>query len=231
MKFNPLVIFANAYDCFPAIHAAEKLPADTLFVNYFPYPENYFVAEEFFEKHEEYSHILYLAPDVVMMERDFEILCKHIQEEKFHVLGPLCNVDTEKYKDRLACTQELPSLEYAKRRYYWLSEGARLALIQNGRKFLQVKFNAGLYLMDRETKMKVKWTKLPYATDERPIWESRGGYACDLAQSHFLNFLDIPIMVDLNIKIKHLRYAGELQVGKKERSINLIKKEDKDDYG
>ena len=220
-------MFANAYDCHPAIEALDNIPCDQIRINYFPYPDNYFECEKFLDSHPEYTHILYLAPDVVLEEYDYTCMVKYlIDNPDLQVYGPVCNVDTEKYADRLACCTNLPTLEYGTRRYNWLSESLRNHLLNQGKKTIQVKFNAGLHWVKRELKDKIKYTTIPHETDERPIWEAKGGYACDLAFSHWLHFLDIPIMVDLRHKLKHLRYAGPLQVGKKKPNVEFFKYKD-----
>lgn len=224
--FNPLIAFANAYDCKPAIEALDKIPCDQIRINYFPYPDNYFEVEKFFESHKEYTHLLYLAPDVVLDEMSFDCMVEELKKNDYDVYGPVCNVDTGKYENRLACCTNLPTLEYSSRRYNWLSEALRQHLLGYDKKIIQVKFNAGLHWVKREIKDKIKYTTIPKETDERPIWETKGGYACDLAFSHWLDHLGIKIMVDMRYKLKHLRYAAPLQVGKKEPNVEFFKYKD-----
>lgn len=220
------MVFANAYDCYPAIDGLKQIPADQLHVNYYPYPENYKVIEEFFESHKEYTHILYVAPDVVLERHGWDCLVKYIKDNDPLVYGPCCNVDTAEYEDCLACCLVLPTLEYETRKYKWLKESQRKDAISRGHDIIEVKFNANLAFIRRDIKDSIKYMSIPYETDERPINESRGGYACDLAFCHSLASRDISPLVDLRIKLKHLRYCGELQVGKKPKNLQFFKYKD-----
>ena len=225
-QFKPLIIFANAYDCYPAIEGVNLLPADKLMINYYPYPENYYQAEKFLKDKPDYTHILYVSPDVVLDRYTYDCMVKNLIQFDYDVYGCCLNVDTDVYQDFLACTIKLPALEYINRRYRWVKEHHRQIMLKGGITQMNVKFNAGFHFIKREIKDKIPYTTLPYPTDERPIWESLGGYACDLALSHWLDFMNIPIILDLRYKVKHLRYAGPLMVGKKEPEIKFIKYEE-----
>lgn len=226
-KFNPLIVFANAYDCYPAIAALKEIPCDQLHVNYYPYPENYIEAETFFESHKEYTHLFYVAPDIVLNLQIWEYMKNYIIENNPGVYGCYCHVDTKKNKDSLACCLTLPSIAYATRNYRWLKESQRKHLIEKGLTVLKVKFNANLAFVRRDIKNKIKYMSLPYDTDERPIHESRGGYACDLAFCHCLDKMGIDPLVDLRFKAIHLRYAGKLQVGIKPKNTEFFKYDSK----
>lgn len=220
---KPLLVFSNAYDCKPVIDELKNIPCDQLHINYFSYPYNYTIGENFFLEND-YSHYIPIAPDLVLTKEQFLFLSKEVEKNPNDVYGPCCNVDTAKYKDRLAFCLRLPLLEYLNRRYYWSSEGFRQAAITNGVNVIDVKFNAlAAPFIPRKIKEKCRFTKTPYKTDERPIWEKRGGYACDLAFCHYCDYLKIPIKVDLRIKCLHLRYGGTLQVGIKEPSVIFYK--------
>ena len=132
-------------------------------------------------------------------------------------------MDKQKYIDSLACCLQLPTLEYPTRNYRWLQESQRTNLLSKGVERINVKFNANLAFVRRDIKEHIKYMNIPYKTDERPIHESRGGYACDLAFCHSLESRDIIPLVDLRVKFEHLRYAGPLQVGKKPKELKLYK--------
>ena len=70
--------------------------------------------------------------------------------------------------------------------------------------------------------MKYTLPTLPFETNQKPIWEERGGWACDLAFCHYCDFMNIPIIVNLQVKLNHLRYADKLQVGIKKPLITFI---------
>ena len=220
---NPLVCFGNALDCKPAIEAFKKLPCDKLQLDYFEYPNNYSKAQEFFLLNKEYTHFIYLSPDLVVSVNQFDELKTQVGINNFDVFGLVCNVDKGKYSDKLACCLKLPKLRYEFRRYRWIAESQRQWFLSNGIRFINVKFNALAFcFIKREILEKYTFTELPYETDERPIWESRGGYACDLAFCHYCDFHKIDIKIDLRIKADHLRYGGKKQVGKKDSKITFI---------
>ena len=220
MKVNPLVCFGNAYDCKPAIEGFNDLPCDKLRLDYIEYPNNYLEAQKFFLEHKEYTHFVYLAPDLVITKSQFKALVREVENFDYEVYGPVCNVDKGKYENKLACCNKLPKIKYEFRIYRWVQEEARQYFLNHGIKHHKVKFNALAFcFIKREILEKYKFTTLPYETDERPIWEKRGGYACDLAFAHYCDFAHIPMVVDLRIKLNHLRYGGKLQVGIKEPKI------------
>ena len=76
LKCNPLVCFGNAYDCPEALNEFENLPCDKLRLDYIKYPLNYFEAQKFFLEHREYTHFIYMAPDMVVTPQQFLILKK-----------------------------------------------------------------------------------------------------------------------------------------------------------
>jgi len=220
---NPLVCFGNAYDCKPTIKAFESLPCDKLRLDYIAYPNNYLEAQKFFLEHKEYTHFIYLAPDLVVNLEQFNFLKQQVENYDYEVYGPVCNVDKGKYSDKLACCIKLPKIPYQLRRYRWMAESQRQWFMSNGINLHKVKFNALAFcFIKREILERYNFTELPYSTDERPIWETRGGYACDLAFCHHCDFHKIDIFIDLRVKTNHLRYAGKVQVGLKKPLITFI---------
>jgi len=220
MKCNPLVCFGNAYDCKEANESFDNLPCDKLRLDYIKYPNNFLEAQKFFLENKEYTHFVYLSPDLVISKSQFNELKKEVENWDYEVYGPVCNVDQGKYKDKLACCNKLPSIKYEFRNYRWVQEEARQYFLTHGIKHHTVKFNGLVFcFIKREILEKYTFSTLPFETDEKPIWEKRGGYACDLAFCHYCDKEHIPLMVDLRMKLTHLRYPGILQVGKKPPKI------------
>ena len=217
--FKPLIVFSNPYDCEPVLKALEDIPYDQLHLNYMPYPKNYFEGRKFFLENQQYTHYFVQSPDLIPVKEDFEKMCEYVKKNNPPVYCGCCNVDKKKHKDHIAACYRLPMLEYENRVYRWLAESQRQQILENFER-LPVKFN-GLTstFIRRDIVEKIPFTKLPYPTDERPIWESRGGYAADLAFAHYCDYMDIPILMDFRFKWEHLRYWGELQVGKKTPTI------------
>ncbi len=220
---KPIIFFANAYDCIPSIEALKEIPCDQLHIEYYPYPQNYIEVEKFLNTHIEYTHIFYIAPDVVLTLAAWNHLMEYVEKNNPDVYGPCCNVDTNSHKDDLACCLKLPDIKYENRRYRWVKESHRQHYLNNNMPVIEVKFNANLCIIKREIKDKIPYMALPYLTDERPIHEKKGGFACDLAFNHFCESLNVKRLVDFRVKLQHLRYAGPLQVGKKEPKLTFIR--------
>jgi len=223
MKCKPLVCFANPYDCPQAIESFNNLPCDKLRLDYVKYPKNFIEAQKFFLTHKEYTHFIYLNPDIEISIIQFKELIKMVEAYDYDVYGPVCNMDKGKYIDKLGCCIKLPSIEFQTRNYRWVQEEARQYFLNEGIKTLKVKFNGLCFcIIKRQILENYKFSTLPYTTDEKPLWETRGGYACDLAFCHYCDFENIPILVDLRIKLNHLRYPGELLAGKKTAKMTFI---------
>jgi len=220
---NVLVCFGNAYDCKEAIESFNNLPCDKLRLDYMKYPNQLLKAQEFFLQHKEYTHFVYLAPDLQISISQFNHLKKQIEANDYDVYGPVCNVDKGKYIDKLACCNKLPSIKFEFRNYRFVQEEARQYFLNAGIKHHTVKFNGLVFcFIKREILEDYAFSTLPFQTDEKPIWENRGGWACDLAFCHYCDFKHITILVDLQVKLNHLRYCGPLQVGIKPEKITFI---------
>lgn len=221
---NPLVCFGNAYDCKEAIKSFEDLPCDKLRLDYIKYPFQFLEAQKFFLEHKEYTHFVYLSPDLIITKNQFNELKKNVINNDYDVYGPVCNMDKGKYSNKLACCLKLPQIPFHLRLYRFVDESHRLYFLEHNVKILKVKFNALAFcFIKRSILEKYSFTTLPFKTNEKPIWERKTGYACDLAFAHYCDFSNIDILVDLRIKTEHLRYPGPLQIGKKEPKITFIR--------
>lgn len=221
MKCNPLVCFGNAYDCKEAIESFNNLPCDKLRLDYFEYPKQFVRAQDFFLRNKQYTHFVYLAPDLVISKEQFNKLKEQVKDHD--VYGPVCNVDKGKYENKLACCIKLPSIKFEFRNYRWVQEEARQYFLNTGIDTLKVKFNGLTFcFIKRKILERYTFSTLPFESDEEPIWKVRGGWACDLAFCHYCDFNNIDIFVNLRIKLNHLRYAGKLQIGIKEEKITFI---------
>ncbi len=232
MKCNPLVCFANVYDCQPSIDSFNDLPCDKLRLDYFEYPNQFLEAQKFFLEHKEYTHFVYLAPDLVISKSQFNELKKLCEAWDYDVYGPVANVDLGKYKNKLNCCIKLPTIKWEFRNYRWIQEEARQYFMNAGIMHHNVKFNGLTFcFIKRHILEKYKFSTLPVETDEKPLWETRGGWACDLAFCHYCNYANIDIIVNLKIKLKHLRFIGANQVGKKEPKITFLKYDGNQKHG
>ena len=109
-----------------------------------------------------------------------------------------------------------------------MAESTRNVCIDNGNDIIKVKF-AGFPMMwiKRHVleKTRINWLSPQMKGNNPALWESRGGYANDLAFAHNLDSLGIDIWCDLKVKMRHLRYQGIKQVGIKPPKVKFFKYE------
>lgn len=202
---KPLIVFCNVYDCEPVIEKLKDVPCDQLHINHFPYPENFKIITEFFNSHKDYTHLFYLDTDLILTKDIFLEMIEYVSKKNPPVYGVCFNVDEEVDKDKLACCLNMPSLEISKRIYKWVTEEDRQSFLNQGINILKVKFSGGLHFVRRDIFKRIPYSKVP-SIDLRQKGEKELGYGTDLAFAHYCDFLDIPIIVDLRYKLKHLRY-------------------------
>lgn len=220
-KINPLLVYWHAVDLPQVTDGLKTIPCDQLHVSYFKYPYPHIIAEDFFKAHKEYTHLILVPNDLICTKEHYDMLLKYIKEFDYEVLCGVCNVDTEKYKDKLNITSELPVIgPYYSRRYYWISKNKYPSMI------LKVPF-AGFPMMwvrrDVLDKTRINWLSPQLKGNNKAIWEQTGGYSNDLAFCHNLKHLGIPIHCYTGCNMLHLRYQGHSQIGKKPPIVKLIK--------
>ena len=220
---KPLLVFSNAYDMPQVKEALKEIPCDQLHLDFFKYPLNYEHGQKFFLEHKEYTHYLVQSPDLIPQKDDYLKMIHILQEWDYDVYGPCANVDTKDWKNHIIACNKLPELSYENRRYRWVSESQRQYYLEHTINTIKTKFNGLAFaFIKRELLEQIKFTSLPYPTDERPLWEAKGGYACDLAFMHWMDYLKKEVIVDLRFKWVHNRYGSELLVGKREPKITFI---------
>lgn len=222
-EFNPIYVYYNIADIPKVLEPLGRIKGvDKLILNYFPFPYPHRIAHDFLIAHPQYTHYIGAAQDLIVEPWNFEMLKRDILKYDFPVYSGVCNVDHGKYKDKLAITSNLPSLNYYKRVYHWISKNRYPNMI------LQVPFTGGaLYCVRRDINEKCHINKVRnwQTRDERPIWERRGGYANDLAFAHNLDEAKIPINVNTTNVMDHLRYEYESKVGKRNPLVKFIPKD------
>jgi len=186
-----------------------------------PYPYNYQISISFFKANPNYTHLICHPNDLVPTRKVYDKLINHIKEKDYAVISGVCNWDTEKHKDYLNITATLPELSYHKRVYHKISKN------RYPNKVLKVPWAGFPFMFIRRDIIE----KVPFPpkclkeTDERPVWETKGGFGGDLCWAHNLDYMKIEQYVDTSCNMEHLRYFGEMLVGKKPPSIDFIKKE------
>ena len=218
---NPLVCFGNVYDNEQVIEGFNNLPCDKLRMDYVKSPKQFLKAQEFFLNHKEYTHFVYLAPDLIINNSQFQALKQNVKDNK--VYGPILNVNKLKYYDKIECCVNLPTLEFFSRQYRWIAAESRIYFLEHNIIELKVKYNALAFcFIKRKILENYKFTEIPYAVKQKPLWEAEQGYAVDLAFCHYCDFKEIDLIVNLNIKLKHAN-PSKNYVGIKKEKIEFIK--------
>lgn len=219
-KIKPLLCYWRPKDIPEVLAGIAECPCDKLFVNYMRYPYNYTITREFFLSNPEYTHYIACPNDLVPTRKVYDRLVQLIQENDYPVISGVCNWDTGKYQDYWNITTNLPVLApYEQRRYDKLPKTKYPNMV------LKVPWAGFPFMFIRRDVVE----KIPFATvpeqirQGHPIWEQTGGWGGDLAFAHSCAYYNIPIHADTSCGMLHLRYHGEMLVGKKPPSIEFIK--------
>ena len=225
MNFNPLIGYWHSVDLQQVKDGLNSIPCDKVQVSYYDYPYPHRLVEKYFREHKEYTHLILVPNDLVYDVTNFEKTKKAILENDYPVLCGLCNVDLKQYKDFWNVVLKLPELSYIERRYRWLAESTRQALLLHGSHFILVGFAgfpATCVRRDVFDSVKINIFNDDIKTKEAPIWETKGGYSNDLIFCHNLHDVGIPTICDLENTMLHFRYTGEKQNGKKPAKVTFI---------
>lgn len=227
MKVNPLIVYWRPKDLPEVLDNLDKIDCDKMYCNYMKYPTNYNESRKHFLDHPEYTHYVALPNDLVVTKEIFEKMCNTLENNDYPVLSGCCNVDMEGNKDKVNVCLKLPDLGYDSRIYRWLAESQRLDAISRGHHIIELGF-AGFPCMfiRRDILEKIPFATVPFETDLRPMWETRGGFGGDIAFCTSLKHYGIPNRVDLTCMMKHLRFEGKMLVGVKEPNIEFKYKTD-----
>ena len=203
-----LIFIPSPRDIPEFITAITKIPHDKLAVKYVHYAdEPYPQARQFFLDHKEYSHFAICPDDLIVNKKGVDQLWKDAKTGLDFIAG-MCNVDL-KDMNRLAMTYNLPSQYRAEREFAWYRKD-------------DLKYK-------NHDIINVGWCGTPFAIMPRKvieqfeftgdiIWNPKGDKteSFDIQIAHDLYDLGIDEMVDTRVFFKHMRYAGEIEVGYKE---------------
>ena len=216
---KPLLVYWRPKDIQQVLDGLKEIPCDQLFLNYMPYPYIYQITTAFFLSNPKYTHLICSPNDLVPKREVYDKLVKHIEEKNYPVISGVCNWDTGKYKDYWNVTVDLPPLIYVGRMYHKLSKN------RYPNTLLKVPWAGFPFMFIRRDIIE----KVPFPptclkeTDERPVWEKKGGFGGDICWAHNLDYYKIPQYVDTGCSMIHLRFHGEMLVGVKPPSIEFFK--------
>ena len=116
---RPILIFWK-YDIIPrATNSVEALNIDKLIFEYLPYPEPHKQMDKFLEENTEYTHIIVITNDVVVMPSNLQKLLNKVKENPNLIQSAVMNVDRNENSDKLNVCFEMPKGEYLEMNKWW----------------------------------------------------------------------------------------------------------------
>jgi GT2 family glycosyltransferase len=207
---NPLIIYLQPKDGLG--HIRNKLlniPCDKLILKYFPYPDVYQIARKSIEKHPEYDIIVWLQNDINFDKQAFFKLIQGLKNWKLDILGCSMNVDLTPHGLQ-HCAFTVKKFEHEVKGLV----NNEPPFVKKGtfRGLVKVYHNGGVFACTREFYLKFPLTGM-----------GKGGYNADIDMGRRIWNAGINYFVDSEIHLKHERYAGTMQVGKKTPESQVIR--------
>jgi len=208
---KPLLVYLKPKDNIPQVEEAVKdITCDKLILKYFPYPEVYRTAHRMISQLKEYTHIIWLQNDIVLNYLDYARLCHRIQQYNFDILGCAMNVDlSPEGMNLLAYTKE-PFLFDEKRGF--IDKDPPYVKRGTDKGTIPIFHNGGVFICKRDFYLKYPLKGFPNT-----------GYNADLCHGIELNANNELYLLDSDITLLHLRYKGDMMVGRKPRELLLEK--------
>jgi hypothetical protein len=215
---NPLICYLQAKDIPDVLNPLKEIPCDKLYIKYYAYPHPHRIARDFFLEHEEYTHLIIHPPDLIVKAPHFFLLKNDLEYHDFlEVLGGVCNVDMGENIDKWNICFNLPSLGIHKRVYQWVKkrrfDPSIIRVRHCGNSFMFVSRAVVENLKDESGRPGLDGTDL-YDKD---------GFAPDLFFCTSCYKSNIPIYVDTEVQMVHLRFEGDMLVGKREPQTLYVK--------
>ena len=223
-SINPLLCYLQAKDIPEVLDELESIPCDKLYIKYYEYPYPHRIARDYFLSHPEYTHLIIQPPDLIVKKEHFEKLKQDLIEHPFiEILGGVCNVDLDENKDSWAICFNLPSLEFHNRVYHWVKK-------QNfDYPIIRVRHCGHVFMfVSRQVVENLTINGEEITGTNRPGYDgcdwkdNKDGFAADLFFCTNCYKSNIPIYVDTHVDMMHLRFQGELLVGKRESQTVFV---------
>lgn len=192
-----------------------RLPCDKLIVRFVSEYKAYKVARDFFLEHKEYTHFVIATDDIVVQPRHIERLQEDLENHDFPVVSGYMNVDQTDIENMNICWK-IGMKDRKLRKYEWI----KYSDIPDDQ-FIGVEFAGfGLTAIRRDI-----IENYPVFAADR-VFEGKPpdrGASLDFVFCWYCKENAIPVMVDTEIKMKHLRASGTMRVGKKHPKVEYIK--------
>lgn len=214
---NPLIFYMNTSDYADILAELKNIPCDKLIVHYLPYPHPHEQARNYFLAHEEYTHLIVMAHDVLVKKENYDKLIGLAEE--YDIIAAVCNVEREGHPAffKLNACVNIPNLDKTKRYYNWIPKNAASGIVK-------VEFQGNAFtIISRKIieRRDIEGNYLFKGTTHRD--NNQFSATPDLIMAHALKKMGIAQYVDLNNQILH--YANHLasKVGTINGKIELIK--------
>ena len=188
-----------------------------LWIKYYPQPDAYHLARQFFIK-SEYTHFIILPDDLIVTQKDVDTICNY--DEAFDSISGWCNHtgtdDINKYSNISWFTPYNPPSQATFESYNWMTIGEIESLLSVVHDDLHVFPN------DRTDCIQVghqgfALTRLSRKIVEKIPFRTSAGCCVDSCLSLDLLKEKMPQYVDLKVRMNHLKIPRtELLVGKEE---------------
>ncbi len=216
MKINPLLCIPSPRDIPQVIQEHDKIPFHKIYSKNMPEVPAYAQFRNYFLEHQEFTHLVICPDDLVVTKKDIEELIKDLEENDYPVLSGICNVGGGNLFEKVAITHNLPMIHQSN--YEWWSKGE---LVSTNKKILKVGFSGFPCMFIRRDIVE-------QITFQGIDCGSRQFRALDLKFAHNCNDENIPIHVDTEVLMLHLKGVIDSQtiqklgVGRKPEALIVI---------
>ena len=208
---NPLLIYLQPKDGLTEVEKElKKIPCDVLRLKYFRYPDVYRIAHKTISNHPEYDYIIWLQNDIILKKEDYFNLCEGIKSTGGAILGASMNVDLS--------PKGLNLCAYTKDEFYtpgaWYYDVTPPPFVpkDEDKGIIKVFHNGSVFIAERDLLV------------HHPLrGMGKGGKNADILHGWELRNNGINYYLDTRIHLKHLRYQGEMMVGKKPPEVEFVR--------
>jgi len=205
-KINPLLFSPSPREIPEVYEALKNTGYDRLYSKYFPEEPAYNHGLDFFLAAEKYTHFVICPDDLVVEKKHIESLIADLEENDYHILSGVCNVNNEDMKNLLNVCTNLPHPTRNNtnrgivgwRTFNWITKDYEYS-DKPIQKFPFSGFAA--QFLSRELMEKVQFTDDGKFNKDAEIY----GGSLDVMFSNAMAYVKVPIMVDLRVRMHHIR--------------------------